>query len=402
MCARVRLVRALSLEKRTSRWIRDSEPPDGRGSATRFGLIVRSSGPTSEMKSRNGCLASLVRSLCSLNHVGRCGASGRAGTRARPRRSIACPPPVLDVGAMMAAPADMRGGAADGDHDERTFGGQTQGAVPPGARAHRRAPALARWRGYGWRAEPDPAIAAEHEALCELLAGAGAEVVYAAGDSRTIPTRSTCSTRRSCPTAARCSFGRARRAVASSRRRSARTSCARRAIALEMRSPRPPRAATRCGSTSARSWSAAATGRTRPASMRCAGRCPTSRCSRSTCTGQGPEAGLHLLSLLSPLDLDLVVVYPPLMPIRLPSCSPSAASRSSRCPRRSSGRWARTSSRSPRGSPWRSTAAPRRAGGWRRGSGRQVFDRLRARAQGRRRADLPHPAAAPGLTRTAL
>jgi dimethylargininase len=37
------------------------------------------------------------------------------------------------------------------------------------------------WREYGWRAEPDPAaIAREHEALCELLAVAGAEVVFAA------------------------------------------------------------------------------------------------------------------------------------------------------------------------------------------------------------------------------
>jgi dimethylargininase len=36
------------------------------------------------------------------------------------------------------------------------------------------------WRDYGWRAEPDPAgIAREHEAFCELLADAGAEVVYA-------------------------------------------------------------------------------------------------------------------------------------------------------------------------------------------------------------------------------
>jgi dimethylargininase len=34
------------------------------------------------------------------------------------------------------------------------------------------------WREYGWRAEPHPArIAREHEALCELLAGGGAEVV---------------------------------------------------------------------------------------------------------------------------------------------------------------------------------------------------------------------------------
>ena len=35
-----------------------------------------------------------------------------------------------------------------------------------------------RWREYGWRAEPDiAAAAAEHEALRELLEGAGAEVI---------------------------------------------------------------------------------------------------------------------------------------------------------------------------------------------------------------------------------
>jgi dimethylargininase len=38
----------------------------------------------------------------------------------------------------------------------------------------------AAWRAYGWRAEPDPARAeAEHEAFCTLLAGAGADVVVA-------------------------------------------------------------------------------------------------------------------------------------------------------------------------------------------------------------------------------
>jgi dimethylargininase len=43
-----------------------------------------------------------------------------------------------------------------------------------------RADDLRCWREYGWRAEPDAgAIAREHEALCELLGGAGAEVVLA-------------------------------------------------------------------------------------------------------------------------------------------------------------------------------------------------------------------------------
>jgi dimethylargininase len=43
-----------------------------------------------------------------------------------------------------------------------------------------RAEDLHGWQMCGWRAEPDPvAIAAEHEAFCELLEGAGAEVVLA-------------------------------------------------------------------------------------------------------------------------------------------------------------------------------------------------------------------------------
>ena len=41
-----------------------------------------------------------------------------------------------------------------------------------------------RWRELGWRAAPDPAAAAaEHEALRELLAAAGADVVVAAGEN---------------------------------------------------------------------------------------------------------------------------------------------------------------------------------------------------------------------------
>jgi N-dimethylarginine dimethylaminohydrolase len=41
----------------------------------------------------------------------------------------------------------------------------------------------ARWREHGWRAEPDHAVAAaEHEALCLLLEQAGAEVVVVEGE----------------------------------------------------------------------------------------------------------------------------------------------------------------------------------------------------------------------------
>jgi len=40
-----------------------------------------------------------------------------------------------------------------------------------------------RWREYGWRAEPDlAAAAAEHEALREILEGAGAEVIVTEGE----------------------------------------------------------------------------------------------------------------------------------------------------------------------------------------------------------------------------
>jgi dimethylargininase len=43
-----------------------------------------------------------------------------------------------------------------------------------------RAEDLRGWQMCGWRAEPDPAgIAAEHETFCDLLSGAGAEVVLA-------------------------------------------------------------------------------------------------------------------------------------------------------------------------------------------------------------------------------
>ena len=66
--------------------------------------------------------------------------------------------------------------------EARLFGGQTM--VGHLRRVLVRAPdegALAGWRRFGWRAAPDPAgIAGEHEAFCEALARAGAEVVFGA------------------------------------------------------------------------------------------------------------------------------------------------------------------------------------------------------------------------------
>ena len=65
-----------------------------------------------------------------------------------------------------------------------TFGCQSMTA--PLRRVLVRPPRLddaARWREYGWRAAPDPAAAAaEHEALRALLEDAGAEVVVADGE----------------------------------------------------------------------------------------------------------------------------------------------------------------------------------------------------------------------------
>jgi dimethylargininase len=63
---------------------------------------------------------------------------------------------------------------------ERLFGGQTM--VAPLRRVLVRAPeeaALARWQEFGWRAAPEPGLLfAEHEDFCGLLADSGAEVVF--------------------------------------------------------------------------------------------------------------------------------------------------------------------------------------------------------------------------------
>jgi len=63
---------------------------------------------------------------------------------------------------------------------ERLFGGQTM--VAPLRRVLVRSPereSLANWHEFGWRAAPDPvALAAEHEHFCQRLADSGAEVVF--------------------------------------------------------------------------------------------------------------------------------------------------------------------------------------------------------------------------------
>jgi N-dimethylarginine dimethylaminohydrolase len=204
---------------------------------------------------------------------------------------------------------------------ERTFGGQT--LVAPLRRVLVRSPdppALARWREFGWLAEPDPAIAAEqHEALCELLRAAGAEVVYAGSDVGEDPDavyvfdpvivsdrgalllRPGKEGRRGEPSA----MAEDLRALGVP-------------VAFEMGEP----ATAEGGDTmwlDQRTLLVGRSYRTNDAGIRAL---------REALPGvevlafdlprlRGPDACLHLLSLLSPLDDDLVVAYPPLMPIRL-------------------------------------------------------------------------------------
>ena len=99
---------------------------------------------------------------------------------------------------------------------------------------------------------------------------------------------------------------------------------------------------------------------------------------------------LHLLSLISPLDDDLALVYLPLLPVRLVAAPRGArACAWSRCRTRSSSRWAATCSRWRRGSASRSTATRRRAGAWKRQASTSASTRARssrARATAARRA----------------
>jgi dimethylargininase len=63
----------------------------------------------------------------------------------------------------------------------RLFGGQNMtGALERVLVRSPRAAGFSAWREYGWRSEPDVAkLAQEHEAFCEALAAGGAEVVHA-------------------------------------------------------------------------------------------------------------------------------------------------------------------------------------------------------------------------------
>jgi dimethylargininase len=205
--------------------------------------------------------------------------------------------------------------------DERTFGGQT--LVAPLRRVLVRAPdptALERWREFRWLAESDHAIAAEqHEALCELLRGAGAEVVYTGSDVGEDPDavyvfdpvivsdrgalllRPGKEGRRGEPSA----IAEDLRALGVP-------------VAFEMAEP----ATAEGGDTmwlDQRTLLVGRSYRTNDAGIRALGEAlpGVEVLAFDLPRLRGPDACLHLLSLLSPLDDDLVVAYPPLMPIRL-------------------------------------------------------------------------------------
>lgn len=205
--------------------------------------------------------------------------------------------------------------------DERRFGGQTQ--VEPLRRVLVRSPEtvdLGRWREYGWVAEPDASIAAkQHDALCETLREAGAEVLFAtadvAGDPDAVYT---------CDPAIMSDRGAIvlRPGKRGRRPESAALSEDLRAlgvpVAFEMAEP----ATAEGGDTmwlDERTLLVGRSYRTNDAGIEAL---------RDALPGvdvlafdlpdlKGPDACLHLLSLLSPLDRDLVVAYLPLMPIRL-------------------------------------------------------------------------------------
>jgi dimethylargininase len=196
------------------------------------------------------------------------------------------------------------------------YGGQTMTA-PLRRVLVRRPPAdCSDWARYGWRAAPDPArLAAEHETFCEQLETAGAEVVVA--EATTLDAIYTFDPALLCDTGAiLLRPGKAERVgevelLASDLERAG--------VPVAGRVEEP--AVAEGGDLL---WLDRET--------LCAGRgYRTSADGIRTLEGllgidvlafdlphlHGPASCLHLLSLLSPLADDLVVAYPPLLPVRL-------------------------------------------------------------------------------------
>jgi dimethylargininase len=205
--------------------------------------------------------------------------------------------------------------------EERTFGGQTQ--VASLRRVLVRAPGsvdLGRWREFGWLSEPEPTLAAEqHEVFCGILADAGAEVLFGSSDVAGDPDAVYV-----CDPAIMSDRGAMVLRPGKVGRRVESTAIAEDLtavgvpVALEMAEP----ATAEGGDTmwlDERTLLVGRSYRTNDAGIQAL---------REALPGvevlafdlprlKGPDACLHLLSLLSPLADDLVVAYVPLMPIRL-------------------------------------------------------------------------------------
>lgn len=201
------------------------------------------------------------------------------------------------------------------------YGGQT--LVGPLRRVLVRSPRstdLARWREFGWLGEPDPALAVEqHDGLCEVLRASGAQVELAEvpveGDPDAIYVFD--------PSIVSDAGALVLRPGKEGRRpeRPAAAAEMRRLgvpVAFEMAAP----ATAEGGDTMWLDEATLLVGRTFRTND------PGVEALRAVLPGvevlafdlpnrHGPGACLHLLSLLSPLDRDLVVAYVPLLPIRL-------------------------------------------------------------------------------------
>jgi N-dimethylarginine dimethylaminohydrolase len=201
------------------------------------------------------------------------------------------------------------------------FGGQTM--VEPLRRVLVRPPRvsdLARWRAFGWLGEPDAALAAtQHDGLCEVLRSSGAEVEYAEVDVEADPDAIYVFD----PSIVSDAGAIVLRPGKEGRRPESAAAAAelRRLgvpVAFEMAAP----ATAEGGDTvwlDERTLLVGRSFRTNEAGVEAL---------RTALPGvdvlafdvpnrHGPDACLHLLSLLSPLDRDLVVAYVPLLPVRL-------------------------------------------------------------------------------------
>jgi N-dimethylarginine dimethylaminohydrolase len=182
----------------------------------------------------------------------------------------------------------------------------------------RRPGALDRWREYGWRAAPDPArIADEHERLCELLASAGADVVVGEpldGNPDSVYVYDP----------ALVVDGEAVVLRPGKEGRRAETAAAARdleAAGVPIRAELPPDALAEGGDLirlDERTLLAGRGYRTNAEGIAALERVTgLETVALDLPHWRGPGEVMHLLSLVSPLADDLVVAYPPLLPVRL-------------------------------------------------------------------------------------